>query len=125
MLRGEPPKFWTGSGKKLLVLRRIVAEYLEADGPGAFKFALDMCDKFHKDNCFSEFGLVADLVVHPSIYECEGRNTKKVGRDHLQEHCKVSSHCFTCQTCQSAFFGCLPLTIIWMPASSCEIKQLV
>merc|ERR1712166_5143 len=88
VLRGEPPEFWTGSGKKLLVLRRIVAEYLEADGPGAFNFALHMCDKFREDNCFSEFGLVADLVVHPSIYECEGRHTKKVGRDHLQEHCK-------------------------------------
>lgn len=86
VLRDEDPQFWTASAKKLLVLRRIIAEYLEADGPAAFEFASQMCEKFHTSGHFFEFGLIADLLVHPSVYECPGRKVTKVGRDHLQEH---------------------------------------
>lgn len=79
---------WIKSTKKLLVLRRTIAEYLEADGPAAFKFAGIMCDKFAQSHKFLEFGLVADLLVHPSIYEHEGSKVTKLGQDSLVEHCK-------------------------------------
>ena len=54
VLRDEDPQFWTASAKKLLVLRRIIAEYLEADGPAAFEFASQMCEKFHTSGHFFE-----------------------------------------------------------------------
>eukprot|EP00658_Telonema_sp_P-2_P043659 TRINITY_DN3156_c0_g1_i6.p1 TRINITY_DN3156_c0_g1~~TRINITY_DN3156_c0_g1_i6.p1 ORF type:complete len:700 (+),score=107.21 TRINITY_DN3156_c0_g1_i6:205-2304(+) len=80
---------WIKSTKKMLVLRRTVAEYLEADGPAAFEFAGMMCDKFEDRHKFLEFGMVADLLVHPSIYEHHSSKVTKLGQDSVVEHCKV------------------------------------
>jgi len=52
-----------------LVLRRILSEYSENNGVEALGMGLDLCHSFEQQNAFDAFGLFADMLLHPTVFE--------------------------------------------------------